>query len=160
MRFLLVDRILEWTPGQSIATLKNVSMSEDFLEFHFPKYPVMPGVMLTEALAQSAAWLEGATSDFENWLLLENVRKASFYGFALPGDQVRIQIDALPCETPGLKAFRGAGRVDDRKCVIAEFEMRIVPMADLESPEEQRMLFRVLTRELSRLSSKRSRPTS
>ena len=159
MRFFLVDRIHEWTPNEKISGVKNISMSEDFLEFHFPRFPVMPGVMMLEALTQLAGWLEAASSDFENWLVLDRVKQSKFYGFALPGDQVQIEIEAQPCDEEGYKVFRGVGKVEKRRCIVAEIVTRVVPMLDIESPEEQRQLFHVLTRDLSRLSanSKRKR---
>src|SRR5207237_2805332 len=92
MRFLLVDRIVEWKPGDSIQGIKNVAMSEDFLEFHFPGNPVMPGALLLEALAQLAGWLEAASSDFHDWFMLRNVQKCMFYGFVLPGDRVDLHV--------------------------------------------------------------------
>ena len=64
MRYLLVDRIIALDPGNNITGVKNVAMSEDFLEFHFPKNPIMPGIMLLEALVQLSGWLEAASSDF------------------------------------------------------------------------------------------------
>ena len=157
MRYLLVDRILEWTPNEKITGVKNVTMSEDFLEFHFPRFPVMPGVMQLEALTQLASWLEAVSSDFEDWLLLENVRKSKFYGFALPGDQVQLEIEARPSDAEGTRAFRGVGKVEGKRSVVADFSARVVPMLDVESPEEQRLLFRVLTRESARLSTGKRR---
>ena len=67
MRYLLIDYITEWEPGTKIKGIKNVAMSEDFLEYHFPKNPIMPGVLLLEAIAQLTGWLEAASSDFKNW---------------------------------------------------------------------------------------------
>ena len=157
MRFLLVDRIIEWQADASIIGVKNVTMSEDFLEFHFPRYPVMPGIMLLEAITQAAGWLVAASSDFENWALLEEVRQSKFYGFALPGDQVRLEVTALPSEEEGARLFRGVGQVEGQRRVVAEIKTCVVPMADVESPEEQRLLFHVLTRDIGRLSSGRER---
>jgi 3-hydroxyacyl-[acyl-carrier-protein] dehydratase len=57
MRYLLIDCITEWQPGTKIKGIKNVAMSEDFLEYHFPKNPIMPGVLLLEAIAQLTGWL-------------------------------------------------------------------------------------------------------
>ena len=56
MRYLLIDHITEWKSGESIMGVKNVAMSEDFLEFHFPKNPIMPGILLLEGLVQLAGW--------------------------------------------------------------------------------------------------------
>ena len=157
MRFLLVDRILEWEPNKRIVGVKNITMSEDFLEFHFPRYPVMPGIMILEALTQVAGWLEAASSDFENWCLLEFVRQSKFYGLALPGDQVRMEVDVLPSQHEDTRVFRGTAWVDDRRCAVAEIETRVVPMLDVESPQEQRLFFKILTREFVSLSTDRKR---
>jgi len=157
MRFLLVDRILEWTPNERIVGLKNITMSEDFLEFHFPRYPVMPGIMILESLTQLAGWLEAASSDFENWTLLEHVRHSKFYGFALPGDQVRLEIETVPCDEDGKRVFRCTAKLEDRRCAVAEIETRVVPMLDVESPEEQRFFFKILTRELAYFATERTR---
>ncbi len=78
MRYLLIDKIAEWKAGQRIKGLKNVAMTEDFLEFHFPKNPVMPGVLLIEAFTQLTGWLEAASSDFKRWFLIDRVRQCKF----------------------------------------------------------------------------------
>ncbi len=93
MRYLLVDRIMALEPGNKITGVKNVAMSEDFLEFHFPKNPIMPGIMLLEALIQLSGWLDAASSDFRKWFLVSRVLKCSFYGFVLPGDQVELSCE-------------------------------------------------------------------
>ncbi len=94
MRFLMVDQITSWTKDARICGIKNVAMSEDFLEHHFPGRPVMPGALLLEAVGQLAGWLEAASSDFEHWLVVEQVDRCGYYGFALPGDQVELDIVA------------------------------------------------------------------
>jgi len=157
MRFLLVDRVLSWEPDKRMTGVKNVTMSEDFLEFHFPRYPVMPGVMLLEALAQVAGWLTAASSDFEHWALLEHVRTSKFYGFALPGDQVQLEVEAAASDDPETRVFRCAARVDGELRARAELEMRLVPMIEIESPQEQRLLFKVLTREMVYFATERNR---
>ena len=98
MRYLFIDHITEWKSGELIKGIKSIAMSEDFLEFHFPKNPIMPGVLLLEALAQLTGWLEAASSDFKNWFLINKVRKSSFYGFALPGDQVELEVQVISKE--------------------------------------------------------------
>ncbi|MBI5408903.1 MAG: beta-hydroxyacyl-ACP dehydratase [Nitrospirae bacterium] len=175
MRYLLIDHITEWKPGEFIKGVKNVAMSEDFLEFHFPKNPIMPGVMLLEALAQLSGWLEAASSDFKNWFLISNVRKSNFYSFALPGDQVELEVQVLPprppvvkggkegdapptpsplergagvCNRGEVKVYRGIGTVKGKKKIVAEFEGEVVPIAEIEDAEEQRRFFRILTREI------------
>jgi len=115
MRYLLVDHITECEAGKSIKGIKNVAMSEDFLEFHFPDNPIMPGVMLLEALTQLAGWLVAASSDFQDWFLVSEVNKSSFYGFALPGDQVNLDVQLIREDGPGEMSFKGIGTVKGKK---------------------------------------------
>ncbi len=147
MRYLLIDRITEWKANEKIRGVKNVAMSEDFLEFHFPKNPVMPGVLLIEAFAQLTGWLEAASSDFKNWFLITKVRQCKFYGFAMPGDQVEIEIEQSQESTPHQKVYSGIGRVGEKRKVVVEFEGDVVPFEEIEDIDEQRRFFKVLTRE-------------
>jgi len=148
MRYLLIDHITEWKSGEFMKGVKNVAMSEDFLEFHFPKNPIMPGVLLLEALTQMAGWLEAASSDFRRWLLISRVRKSHFYSFALPGDQVELEVRLVEGQEGNGKVYRGTGLVNGKKKIVAEFEGETVPVEEIEDPEEQRKFFRVLTREM------------
>ena len=148
MRYLLIDHIIEWENGKKMKGIKNVAMSEDFLEFHFPKNPIMPGVMLLEAFTQLAGWLEAVSSDFQNWFLINSVRKSNFYGFALPGDQVEIEIESLSGDDSDLILYRGLGTVKGKKKILSEFAGEKIALQDIEDPEEQRRLFQRLTREV------------
>ncbi len=146
MRYLLVDHITEWKSDSLIRGVKNVAMSEDFLEFHFPGNPIMPGVMLLEALTQLTGWLEAASSDFQNWFLISSVLKSNFYGFALPGDQVEMEVEAIRQDPSGTKIFRGSGFVKGKKKIIAEYQGTCVPLDEIEDPESQKRFFTILTR--------------
>lgn len=149
MRYLLIDHITECKSGESIKGIKNVAMSEDFLEFHFLKNPIMPGVMLLESLTQLTGWLEAASSGFKNWFLISGVKKTSFYGFAFPGDQVELDVQLISDEN-GKKTFRGLGTVNGKKKIMAEFEGEIVPMEEIEDAEDQKHFFNILTRSIRR----------
>jgi|SRR5271169_6382668 len=149
MRFLLIDHILEWKAGESIKGIKNITMSEDFLEFHFPKNPIMPGVLLLEALSQLTGWLEAASSDFQSWFLLNKVYKSSFYGFAVPGDQVVLEVRSesqSPFET---KVYKGIGMVKGKKKIVVEYAGDIISLDEIEDSSEQRRFFQLLTREFT-----------
>ena len=148
MRYFLVDHITECKVGENIKGIKNVAMSEDFLEFHFPKNPIMPGVLLLEALTQLTGWLEAASSDFDNWFLIGTVNKCSFYGFALPGDQVELEVQIVPQSSPGKKVYRGIGKVAGKKKISVEFEGKTIPLSDIEDADEQKRLFQLLSRSL------------
>jgi len=90
--FLLVDRVLEWRPGASIRALKNVTVNEPFFMGHFPERPVMPGVIIIEALAQAAGVLlfltADAVPDKSMRFYFAGIDKARFRKPVLPGDQL------------------------------------------------------------------------
>jgi 3-hydroxyacyl-[acyl-carrier-protein] dehydratase len=148
MRYLLIDQITEWVQGENIKGTKNVAMTEDFFEFHFPKNPIMPGVMLLEAITQLTGWLVAASSDFRDWFLISKVRKCSFYGFALPGDQIEFEVSRIPGEEPAIQIYKAVGMVKGKKKIAAEIEGVLLPLADIEEPGEQKRFFALLTREL------------
>jgi len=149
MRYFLIDHITEWKSGELIKGLKNVAMSEDFLEFHFPKNPIMPGVLLLEALAQLAGWLEAASSDFQRWILINKVRKCNFYSFALPGDQVELEVRQISYEGSDIKVYSGTGMVNGKKKIRAEFEGEVIQLSEIEDVNEQKRFFQLLNRELN-----------
>ncbi|MCX5591705.1 3-hydroxyacyl-ACP dehydratase FabZ [Alcaligenes endophyticus] len=98
---LLVDRVLEMVPGKSIVALKNVSMNEPFFTGHFPHHPVMPGVLIIEAMAQAAAIFSFADPDdpyakVDSKLAyyLVGVDGARFRKPVVPGDQLRMEVSA------------------------------------------------------------------
>ncbi len=92
MRFILIDRITEFKPGRRAEAIKNVTLSEDFFDDHFPLKPVMPGVLILEGLAEIAGLLlEETVREQEGTLvkaLLSMVEKAKFRDFVKPGDQL------------------------------------------------------------------------
>ena len=145
MRFYLVDRITEIKDGTRISGVKNVAMSEDALEFHFPQNPVMPGMLLTEALVQLAGWLEAFQSGFENWFLLDALGRSGYYGFALPGDRVDLVLERVAAAADR-RVYRGSCRVDGKRKVETEFEGILTPLGGLEDPEAMRRLFATLSR--------------
>jgi len=145
MRYLLIDHITGIDRGKKIRGVKNVAMSEDMLEWHFPGNPVMPGVMMLEAMVQLAGWLEAASSDFRDWLLPTSIRKCNFYRFALPGDQVELEVEAS--DEAGVRVYKGTSASGGKKLVRAEFLGDIIPLSEIEDAEAARRHFKVLTRE-------------
>ena len=124
--FLLVDRVLEVSPGKSIVALKNVTFNEAHFVGHFPQHPVMPGVLVIEALAQAGgvlAW-ESANAEEKNVTILylvglENVR---FKHPVTPGDQLVLKAE-LTKHRRGLWRFECVGEVDGRVAAEAEILM-------------------------------------
>ena len=87
MRFLLIDRITELEPHQSITALKNLSLAEEYLADHFPGFPVMPGVLMLETLIQAGGWLIRHAEDFaQSTIMLKEVRAIRYNNFVTPGN--------------------------------------------------------------------------
>jgi beta-hydroxyacyl-ACP dehydratase FabZ len=95
--FVMVDRVLELEPGKKILTVKNISINEGFFTGHFPEKPIMPGVLIIEAMAQSGILLLYSKAHLENKKIsyyLGSV-KIRFYHPVLPGDQLKITVEPL-----------------------------------------------------------------
>lgn len=121
--FLLVDKILEIELGKSIVGIKNVSINEPFFPGHFPGHPVMPGVLIIEAMAQVAAILayssdESIRSKITYFVGIDNAR---FRKPVMPGDQLRIEIEATGCKR-GIWIFSAKASVDGK--LVAEAELK------------------------------------
>lgn len=145
MRFLLVDRVAEVEPGRFIAGWKNAAMSEDYLEWHFPERPIVPGMLILEACAQLAGWLEAASSDFERWFLLDGVRSARYYAFAVPGDRIDLTLERTDDGGDDeRRVYLAASRVGDTRGASIEFEGRVVELETLEAREQARRAWAVL----------------
>jgi 3-hydroxyacyl-[acyl-carrier-protein] dehydratase len=95
--FLLIDRVLEYEPAKRVVAIKNVTMNEPFFQGHFPGYPIMPGVLVVEAMAQSGALIMlAALEDRESKLaVFTGIEKAKFRRPITPGDQIRFEVDVL-----------------------------------------------------------------
>lgn len=94
MQFTLIDRIVELEPGRRIVAIKNLTLAEEYLAEHFPGFPVLPGVLMLEAVAQASAWLIRLTEDYAHSLVVLKAVKAVKYGsFVTPGRQLRIESD-------------------------------------------------------------------
>lgn len=143
MRFLLIDKILTLEPGREITGVKNASMSEDFFTHHFPQYPIMPGMLILEGMVQLARWLISHDSEFVTSGILSSVRLVKFRSFAVPGDQIHLQVGQVEREEQSIH-FRGQARVDNALKVTAEFALQEMPLAQLDDPAAARRLFEVL----------------
>ena len=147
MRYLLVDHITGVQGRTLIRGIKNIAMSEEFLSFHFPENPVMPGALLLEALVQLAGWLEAESSRFKSWILLRRVGRCRYYGFARPGDQVSLEVTSLPSTDSDVRGYKGIGSGKGKKLIHAEFKGILYPLSTLHDPVSARHFFQILTRD-------------
>ena len=92
--FLLIDRVTELVPGERLVAYKNVSINEPFFQGHFPDNPVMPGVLIIEALAQAAAILMSDGQESDLIPLFMGIDKARFRRQVVPGDQLQLTVEA------------------------------------------------------------------
>jgi 3-hydroxyacyl-[acyl-carrier-protein] dehydratase len=124
---LLVDRLLELVPGQSAVGLKNVSINEPHFQGHFPNYPVMPGVLIIEAMAQTAALVvvESLGKDAEGKVVyFMTIDNARFRKPVTPGDALHIHVNKIQSRANVWK-FTGEARVDGKVCAEATFSAMI-----------------------------------
>ena len=121
--FLLIDRVIEFREGESLTGIKNVTYNEPFFQGHFPQRPVMPGVLILEAMAQATGLLAfrtlGNTADRETLYFLVGMNKVRFKQPVEPGDQLVITANLIR-EKRGIWMFDCSARVDDKLVSSAE----------------------------------------
>ena len=129
--FLLVDRVLAFEAGKTLTAIKNVTMNEPFFQGHFPGYPVMPGVLIIEALAQASGVLVHLSSQYapgaHPLYFLVKVDKAKFSQIVTPGDQLTLDIE-LKRMIRSMAIFHGRASVNGKP--VAEAEMMCAEKTD------------------------------
>ncbi len=124
MKFRLVDIIVELARGERIVTVKAVSMAEEYLADHFPTFHVLPGVLMLEALAESAAWLVRDAQDFaQSIVLLREAKNVTYKSFVKPGSLLRMEVT---CRRVGRAEsdFEGIGYCNETEVVKARFGLK------------------------------------
>lgn len=118
--FLLVDRILEMEAGVKVTGIKNVTFNEPFFQGHFPGNPIMPGVLIVEAMAQVAGITAFSSGIEGKSVYFMSIEKAKFRRPVVPGDQLRLEIKVLH-QRGNVWKFSGTAKVDDKTVSEAEF---------------------------------------
>lgn len=131
--FLLIDRVVSTEPGSALTAIKNISINEPVFNGHFPQYPVFPGVLILESMAQCCAVhtfraLGGYPSE-ETLYLLVGIDKARFKKQVVPGDQMILNVVHQRTRS-GISRFEATAKVDDALCCSAEI---IIAKNEIES---------------------------
>lgn len=112
MKFQLVDRIVALESGKSIRAVKNLSLAEEYLQDHFPGFPVLPGVMMVEAMVQTSAWLLRERSDFAHSMtLLKEAKAVKFNSFVKPGRSLHLEASVFK-EADDEVTLKASGHLD------------------------------------------------
>lgn len=121
--FLLIDRVTDYETGESLSALKNVSINEPIFTGHFPQFPVFPGVLILEAMAQCCAVFAfrelGGYPSEETLYLLVGIDEARFKKQVVPGDQLKLHVD-LQKTRRGIWRFSATGMVEEELCCSAK----------------------------------------
>ncbi|UCD49653.1 MAG: beta-hydroxyacyl-ACP dehydratase [Phycisphaerales bacterium] len=120
MRWIWIDKFVEFESGRRAVAVKNVSLAEEHLHDHFPGFPIMPECLMIEAMAQTAGILVGQARDFAEKVVLAKISKAVFFDFVRPGDSLRLEarMDMIADEAASTK-----GRITRDDELIAEVDL-------------------------------------
>ena len=131
MRFTLLDRITSLEPGAKITAVKNLTMAEEYLADHFPHFPVMPGVLMLEAMTEAGAWLIRATEDFaHSMVVLRKVGNVKYGQFVQPGQTLEVSAEILS-QADGETKIKARGTMNGRLTVAGRLTLQSYNLADV-----------------------------
>ena len=132
MRFTLIDRITQLTDGESITAIKALSLAEEYLQDHFPRFPVMPGVLMLEAMFQAAAWLVRKSDQFAySVVLLKHAKNVTFRDFVAPGQLLTVNATIVKRDDDSI-TLKTHGEVDGQPAANARLILERFNLADRE----------------------------
>jgi 3-hydroxyacyl-[acyl-carrier-protein] dehydratase len=132
MRFCLIDQITEINEGESISAIKNLSLAEEYLQDHFPGFPVIPGVLMLESMVQTSSWLMHQMTEFQyGTILLKQAKAIKFISFLQPGKTLKVE-SAVHKVDGAEFTFKAKGTVDDQSTVSARLTLKGLNLADRE----------------------------
>ena len=130
MRFTCIDRIIELEPNVQLTAVKNVSLSEEYLADHFPRFPVLPGVLMLEATTQASAWLVRVSDDFaHSMVVLNEARNVKFADFVAPGHTLVVTAK-MTDPKPSTCKLSVQGTVNDKPVITARLVVKKYNLAD------------------------------
>ncbi len=134
MRFWLLDRIANYEPGKRLQAVKQLTLAEEYLAEHFPSFPVMPGVLMLEALVQAGSWLVRLSEDFAHSVIVLRQAKGVKYGnFVEPGKCLHLSVELTDSRLPSppeLVWLKGVGEVDGTLTVSARIGLARYNLSD------------------------------
>ena len=137
MRWIWIDKFVEFESGKRAVAVKNITLAEEHLHDHFPGFPVMPETLCIEAMAQTAGILVGEAKKFQEKVILAKIKKAVFFDHVKPGDTIKLdaKIESITSEAASTN-----GRITRSEKLIAEIDLIFSHidrnMAGKEFPEE------------------------
>ena len=120
MRWIWIDKFVEFESGKRAVSIKNVTLAEEHLHDHFPGFPVMPECLMIEAMAQTAGILVGQAKNFEEKVILAKINKCVFFDYVRPGDTLKLEanIDSIAPEAAGTR-----GKITRDETLVAEIDL-------------------------------------
>jgi len=137
MRWIWIDKFVEFDSGKRAVAIKNVTLAEEHLHDHFPGFPVMPECLMIEAMAQTSGILVGEAKRFKEKVILAKIKKCTFFDYVKPGDTIRLEakIESIAPEAASTK-----GKITRGEKLIAEIDLMFSHidrnLAGREFPEE------------------------
>jgi 3-hydroxyacyl-[acyl-carrier-protein] dehydratase len=120
MRWIWIDKFIEFNSGSNAVAIKNVTMAEEYLHDNFPGFPIMPECLMIEAMAQTAGILVGQARDYKEKVILAKINKAVFFNYVRPGDTIKLhaKIESITAEAAGT-----TGKITRNDETIAEIDL-------------------------------------
>ena len=133
MYFSLIDKIDQLTPGESIVATKSLAMSEEYLRDHFPKFPVMPGVFMIEAMTQASAWRIRSTENFAHSIVvLKETKNVKFGQFLQPG-QTMVVASKIISDSDNETVFKAQGSIEGQVRIRAQLTLAKYNISEVSS---------------------------
>ena len=130
MRFSQLDRIIALEKGLSITAVKCLTLSEDYLQDHFPRFPVMPGVMMLESMFQTSMWLVRSSHNFQySSVVLRETKSLKFQGFVQPGDSLKVDAEIKKVDG-SLTSLKVVGTVNGTTATSGRLVLDVFNLAD------------------------------
>jgi len=134
MRWIWIDKFVEFESGRRAVSIKNVTLAEEHLHAHFPGYPLHPPALMIEGMAQTGGVLVGEAFDFQEKVVLAKVTRATFSAHVFPGDQIRLEAQVIGEIRPEGASI--SGRITKNGTEVARIEMMFAHLDQSRGPVE------------------------